>query len=436
MDELITQTDSKQTLKGFAPAKGNQTVFPSANFDVIMRMVDSDPIARGALTHFVDKCMEGDYGVVYRDPETDKFSYDEPFEYLLDSKYMFRTAVLRKTFLTLKLFNNAFIEIVRNPSDNTTKALNVLDPTVIKPETKYNGDAIEYIQRGVLNNVGTTTWSPDDIVWVKLNDRTQGFAPVDLESMYQTLLAKQYLTRYVAWLFKTGQYRLIYNFKNSNDKDIEDFLAYLEKNGEDFTMPFIAKGELEAKLLREMKEVDSLIGLLKYYDNQILVDMRIPPNDAGIPDGSGRSNADSATNNLNTHVASCKKSVEDYINFDLFPKINKSNNLIRFAPVDRFSEEQVFKIAQIMQSMNLKPEVIQEYLFDKGIIFQEEDIFVDPIEQAASMAEATNISPALDPNKAGANPRSKDNAPSRRDQSGKDNRGVGGVSNVTTRADQ
>lgn len=425
MEQIIAETDSKQVLKGFTPST-TQSVFPSASFDVIMSMVDSDPVARGALTHFVDKCMEGDYCVLYLDPATKEYTYDKSFEILLDNKYMFRTAILRKLYLSLKLFNNAFIEIVRNPSDNTTKSLNVLDPTVIKPVTEFNGDPIKYIERPRSGVAGNIVWQNSEITWVKLNDRTTGFAPTDLESMYRTLLAKSYVTRYVAWLFQTGQYRLAYNFKNSTEKDINDFLGFYEKMAQDFTMPLIAKGDFTTSVLRDMKEVDNLLSLLKYYDSQILVNMRIPPMDAGIPDGSGRSNADASTNNLTTHVTSCKRTVEDYINFDLFPKINKSNSLLRFAPADRFSEEQVFKIAQMMQAMQIKPEVIQEYLFDKGIIFEEEDIFIDP---ADAMEDTTETG-------TGSNPRANDMAPSRVDQSGKDTRGMGGVSNVSTREDQ
>lgn len=426
MDEIVTQTDSKQTLKGYSPSVSNQTVFPTANFDVIMGMVDSDPVARGALIHFVDKCMEGDYAILYRDPESRKYSYDKEFEHLLDNKYMFRTSILRKLFITLKLFNNSFIEIVRNPSDNTTKALNVLDPTIIEPITEPNGDPIGYKERNTSGKLAK--WSANDIVWVKLNDRTKGFAPVDLESMYRTLLAKSYVTRFVAWLFQTGQHRLVYNFKNSSEKDIESFMAFYEKNCEDFKMPLIAKGEFTATLIRDMREVDSLINLLKYYDNQILVDMRIPPMDAGIPDGSGRSNADASTNNLTTHITSCKRAIEDYISFELFKKINKSLNSLRFAPADKFSEEQVFKIAQVMQSMNMKDEVVSEYLFDKGIVFESEELFKSPedlLMASGKMQEGQSN-----------NPRSKDNAPSRQDQSGKDTRGVGGVSGVSTRSEQ
>lgn len=418
MDDVIAQTDSKQTLKGYSPSKSNQTVFPKISFEAIMDMVDSDPVARGALTHFVDKCMEGDYCVLYHDPESNKVTYDKEFEFLLDSKYMFRTSVLRKLFINLKLFNNAFIEIVRNPSNNTTKALNILDLTIVEPITLPNGDPISYKER---NTTGSAKWTKDDMVWVKLNDRTLGFAPVDLESMYRTLRAKKYVTEFVAWLFQTGQYKLVHNFKTSNDKDIEDFLAYYEKSQEDFRNPIISKGEFSTMLSRDMKEVDSLIGLLKYYDNQILVDMRIPPMDAGIPDGSGRSNADASTNNLTTHVVSCKRVVEDYISFELFPKINKGNNTLRFAPADRFTEEQVYKIATMMKDIGIKAEVVGEYLFDKGIIFETEDIF----------------EPTPDPNETGVGkPGGRVTPPSKLDQSGQDTRGVGGVSNVTSRPEQ
>ena len=139
------------------------------------------------------------------------------------------------------------------------------------------------------------------------------------------------------------------------------------------------------------------MNLLKYYDSNTLILLRIPPIDAGIPDASGRSNADTQTNNLSTHVSSWKKVVEDTINFELFPKINKSNNLLKFGPNDRFSEKQVFETIQIMKSINMTDEAVKEYLADKGM-FWAAKLFMDPMENMPGMVP---------------NPRDKDTMPSR-----------------------
>jgi hypothetical protein len=300
---------------------------------------------------------------------------------------MFRTNILRKAFLLGKLFNNVFIEIVRD-TDNNTKSLNVLDSLNIDPITEPNGDPIKF--KSKIPNAKTGEypfWDKKDIVWMKFGDRSIGFAPVDLRALWENLVAKDYMKRFVSWLWQTGQYRILYNIQNASDKDIEDFLAYARKNDDNFRSPFLIKGELKNTLLRDMKETDSLVELFKYYDSQTLILLRVPPNDVGIPDASGRSNADAQSNNLSTSITSMKTVVEDFVNFDLFPKMNKGNNLMRFSPIDRFAVKQLIENVNIMKNIGMTEKVIKEYLNDNGMFFSSNKLFDDPMEQAQKMNE-------------------------------------------------
>lgn len=387
--EYLKRAYSKQTLSTFTPNTQAPTVYADFSFEAVLKMVDNDPVARGAVNHFVDKCMEGDYAIVTRD--TNK--YDRETEMTLDEKYMFRTNILRKSFLTAKLFNNVFIEIVRD-TENKTKSINVMDTMIVDPITAPNGDAISYRSKIPDTVKGEyTTWNKNDITWIKYNDRTAGFAPVDLKALWENLLAKDYLRQYIGWLWKTGQYRLIYNFKNgASDKDVVDFLVYLRKNQDNPSAPLIAKGEMEATVLRDMKETESLVQLLDYYDNQTLILLRVPPTDAGVRDASGRASSDSQSNNFTTSVVGLRKLVEDFINFDLFPKISKGNTLLRFAPVDRFFEKKVIEIIQVFKSLGMTNDAMIEYLQDNGMYFKAEKVFEDVPDPNELLTQGTAIS--------------------------------------------
>ncbi len=390
--KYIKRAYSKEALKAYSPNKINATIYPNFNFDAVISLIDKDPVARGAINHFVDKCMEGDYSILNRSD----FKINKEAELRLQEKYVFRSNIVRKVFLMGKLFNNVFVEIVRELGGKT-KALNVLDSTNIEVITESNGDPISYKTKNHNPKTGeSATWNKKDVTWYKFGDRTTGYAPVDFRALYENLLMKNYITRYVSWLWKTGQYRLMYGFKNSSDQDIEDFLTYIRRNDEDFQVPFLMKGEFETKMLRDMKETSSIVELLKYLDSQTLILLRIPPIDAGIPDASGRSNADAQSNNMSTTVTSWKKLVEDITNFDLFSKINKSTQLLKFGPNDRFSEDQIFKNVQLMKSANMSEEFIEEYLSDRGLYYTSK-LFAPPEVMGAVMQ----------------NPRDKDNMPSR-----------------------
>jgi len=423
---IIKRAHSKDTLRAFTWNKDNATVYPDFSFSAVLSMVNNDPVARGAIQHYVDKFMEGNYSILKRD----NMSYDIQEENRLQSKFNFRTNIISKIARAGKLFNNVFIEIIRTP-DGLTKSLNVLDTQNIEPITEPNGDPIKYKSRIPNATTGEyPIWNKKDIVWIKFGDITTGYAPVDLRVLWEILLAKEYVLRYVAWLWKTGQYRILYNPKAGSEKEILDFITFAKRHDDNYQVPFIFKGEMETKVLRDIKETENIIELLKYYDSQILIALRVPPIDAGIPDASGRSNADAQTNNLSTHITSHKKIVEDSINYDLFPKISKANNLLKFGPNDRFSEKSIFEAIQIMKSINMTDEVVQEYLYDKGLFFAAK-LFIDPVEQAKKM-QAVIATPEDGMNDK-QNPKEKDKFVSRQRSSESGNKKL---DKVSTREDQ
>lgn len=373
--KITKRAYSRDSLRGFVYNTDNATIFPNFSFSAALKMAEEDPVVSGALQHFEDKCMEGNHSIINRKD----FSYNAEEELRLNQKYNFRRDVLGKIFRVGKLYQNVFIELVRT-TDGKTKALNILDSVNIEPITKPNGDPIEYKSKEPDKETGEyPKWKKEDIVWIKFGDITTGYAPVDLRSLWETLLAKEYVKRYVAWLWQTGQYRVLYNPKQAKDKDVMDFLAYAKRHDKNFQVPFIMAGELETKILRDVKETESITELLKYYDSQILIALRVPPIDAGIPDASGRSSADTQTNNLSTSVTAIKKIVEDSINFDLFHKMGKKDILLKFGPNDRFSERQVFENIQIMKAINMTDDVVKEYLGDRGMFFKS-DLFMKPEE--------------------------------------------------------
>lgn len=416
--EYIQRADSKQTITGYTFNPKQQSIYENFSFGAVLQLVDKDPVARGALNRFVDRCMAGDMFSVKRD----SLQYDEEFTRKLQKDFNFRTSVIRKIFLMGKMYQNVFVEIIRK-EDGSAKEINVLDTHRVGPITKPNGD-LKMLREKLPNPVTgeQAEWPETDIVWIKFNDRTQGFAPVDFQSLWETLLLKDHVREFLGWAWKTGQYRTEYNFKNAGEQDVLDFISYLKRVENDFRKPIIRKGEGEHSILRDIKELESIDLLLKYLDNQIAIALGVPPNDLGIPDTSGRSNADAQTNNFETSVRSFKTIVEDFISNELFPKINKGNNLWKFGPTDRFVEKQAYEILQLMGSLNMTEEVMREYLMDRGIVFKSKTLFKKPEEM-------------LMPSKAGPdNPRDKDTAPSRAGKgTGEGNQNQEAV---TTREDQ
>lgn len=422
-EEFIKQDNSKNEVRGYALGLTDQTVFPDFDFNACIAMVNDDPVARGAVKHFVDKLIEGDFDIL--DRKTTKLNKDAYME--LQEKYMFRTKILRKIALVGKLFNNVFVELVRG-LNNEVIDMNILDSTTIKPVTHPNGDPIKYIS--TLNNQGTKRipeWDAKDIIWIKFDDVNGGYAPVDMRALWENLLAKSYTKQFVSWLFQTGQYRMVHNFPDGiTESAFKDFKAQLRKVETDFKFPLGVSGAYESKAARDIKELEVIDMLNKYYDSQTLILLRVAPIDAGITDASGRSSSEAQGNAGDVNVIGFKKIVEDYINYDMFPKMGKQSLLLRFAPNNKQNLTVVLENIQIMKSTGFTNEACKEYLQDKGMYFLSEKIFED-VPDPMEMAAKANT----------GNPRDKDSAPSRQGKgTGQKNKSIGTGSKGTTRADQ
>jgi hypothetical protein len=414
--QYLKREDSKDSLRTFTFSTSTATIYPDFNFATILYMIDNDPVARGAMTAFVDAFMEGDYAILKKEDK----SYDEQFEKRLDDEFNFRHEVIRKFAISGKLSKNVFLEIVRAPVSGEVKALNILDSLNIEVITKPNGDVLKYVSkmRDPLNGKAPE-WNKDEIVWYKLEDRSAGYATADMKALWENLQIKAWVKRLVGWLFKTGQYRVLYNFKSASDKDVEDTLAYMRRNSEDFSAPLFIKGEMETQLVRDMKEVDNIANFLKWLDSQTLVLMRVPPIDAGIPDASGRSNADAQNNSFSAHLNSFKKVFEDVTNKELFPLLNKGNSIIRFAPNNRFEEAQIIDNLVKLRGIMVSEELIREYLQDRGMFFGTEKLFEEPVMEEGAM---------------GGPQKQADSAPSRQKSSTPKKKGTGEAG--STRPDQ
>jgi len=419
--KLVKKANSRQSLRAFVNNSSGATILPDYSFSVVNGMIESDPVASGAVKHFVDKVVEGGFSVLKKDT----LVIDETFEKELLYDFSWNTNIIKKITLIGKLYSNVFLEIVRG---STGKAINfnVLDSTNIEPITKSNGDPLKY--KSKVPNPGTKTyseWDAKDIVWFKFDGRTNGWAEVDIKALYTVLMQKNYINRFISWAWMTGQYRVVHNFKTSSSSVVQDFMAYNAKVDDDFTKPFIAGGEYHNSILRDMKEIDSLQDYLKYLDNQIVILLRVPPIDVGIPDSSGRSNADAQSNNLVTTVKSFKLTIADGNN-ELFRKINHGNNILVFKPSDRFEESMIFENVRSLKNIGMTDDALKEYMTSKGIVFKTKTLF-EKFEDPKSGNKFNNPLPTSDP----------EAAPSReRKGVGQANNKIGTGNEGTTRDDQ
>ena len=241
--------------------------------------------------------------------------------------------------------------------------------------------------------------------------------PLDLQSLYETVLVKDYIRQWLAWFFGTNQMRGLYVLENgASEAKIKDFVSYLKASEKDKSKPVILQGKVMYQLLNKFSdEGESILKVLEWCDRQILMLLQVPPIAIGVPDSSGRSNSVEQYQALNTTVLNVQRILEEEFTYDLFPKIGFKDVEFSFGILDESARQRVFEMAEKMKNMMMTDEAITEFLESQGVVFETSKLFKDPEE----LAKLSNKDVAQG-NEGMIGNKSQDSAPSREGQNKQD----------------
>lgn len=409
--EVITNANSKGFIPDYFSTKsfGRLGIFtegrtPEFDTSKALKVIKNDPTVKAGLTTLVDKVLETRWSVFSKNkksPDKEKILKEKRFD-----------KILRKVLFNLFLYNNAFIEIVLKGKE--LRDLNVLESTMMKIDSEDNGDIRGYYQE-VGGDKDQPRWTPEQITHIKFREITNNVwaEPLDLQSLYETVLIKDYIRQWLSWFFGTNQMRGLYILeKGAGEAKIKDFVSYLKASEKDRTKPVILQGKVTYQMLNSFNnEGESVLKLLEWCDSQILMVLQVPPIAIGQPDSSGRSNSTEQYQGLNTTVLNVQRIMEDDITYDLFKKIHFDDNDFRFGVLDETTRQKTFEMAEIMKNMMMTDEAIKEFFESQGMVFETDKLFKDP-------AELMNMSNAdvKQGNEGSIGNKSQDQAPSRKKQ--------------------
>lgn len=378
---------------------------PKFNPKKALEVIENDPLVKGAIITLVDKTLESGWRITGMDRRSRKKELENK---LKDVRF---NTILRKALFNLFLYNNTFVEIVKKGEE--LSELNVVPTTMMEIQSDDFGNIKGYKQDAHVGvNAYAPQWTPEQICHIKLRELTSNVwaSPLDIQSLYETVLLKDYIRQWLTWFFGTNQLRGLYAIESgASDARIKDFVSYLKASEKDKTKPLILQGKVVYQMLNSFSEGDKILQVLSWCDNQILMLLQVPPIAVGQPDSSGRSNSVEQFQALNTTVLAVQNVLEEYITYDLFKKIGYEKVLFDFGVVDQTARTKAFEIAEKMKNMMMTDEVIQEFLESQGIVFSTEKLFKD-VEEIQALEGV-----APDPQK------QYDNAPSRKRQDGSSN---------------
>jgi hypothetical protein len=411
--DVITNADSKGVIQdyyGLTPTSVQDygILGRSPRFDPIkaLKVIRNDPVVRAAAITLVDKVIESGWRIRTSEGKPAKEQHKKLKKLLFDR-------ILRKLSYNVILYNNGFLEIVRK--SGVVSDLNILETSLMKIKAEDNGDVIKYYQELGKPRMSNPEWDPKDLVHYKIDDFTSNvWAESNLESLYETVLIKDYIRQWLMWFFGTNQIRPVINIKDTNAVKVDELLSFIKGSERNLTKPLIFQGEVEITLLQSFaNEGKTVMELLNWLDQQILMLMQVPPIAIGMPDSSGRSNSVEQFQSMNTRVYSIQKCIEDFTTNDLFMKINLEDFEFEFGVLDETTRTKVFENVQLMKQSQFTDEAIVEYLQSQGVVFETEKVLVSAEEIMAMSNKALGTG-----NEGMKGNKSADAAPSRARQNG------------------
>ena len=384
-EKIVSNADSMGLIKGFLTAqrpKPDETPFfgyrPTFDPEKSLKTIRNDPVVRAAAITVVDKVVEGGWRI----EGVDKRSKEGQLEEQLKEVRFDR--LLRKVVYNLIMYNNAFVEIVRDGNGNM-KDLNLLETSFMRIDAQPNGDVLGYFQEmGLETQRNKPYWDVEDVVHIRLDDFTTNvWSELNVEALWETILIKDFARQWLHWFFSTNQLRPMLGLENATDVTVKEFLTFLKAAEKYVDRPIPYREKIEVERLQEFDRTGmTVLELIRWCDEQIMVLMQAPPIAVGFPDKSGRSNSFEQDKSLYTRVRTIHRLLEDDFSYDLFPKSNFKKARFKFNIPDEATKEKVLANVQQMRNSQFTSEAIEEYLHDSGMVFDVDQVFKSDEEVA------------------------------------------------------
>lgn len=377
-------------------------ITPNVSLRVVEEVFRKDSTVRAAVRATTSAILRRGYSLKNKKRKS-KSELEKATKFLEDNRFK---KLLRKIIHNLKVYDHCFIEIRKNNS-GTAKELYVLETVEMEIETDKHGDITKFVQRPE-GTAETVDFPVEDVVYIAMEELTSNvFGEVGFESLFLLVSLKQYILKYINYLFATNKFRDFFAIKNAGEEQVKEFVTYLKACEDDITKPLLVRGEVEHKVLRQLTEATDLISLLNACDNRILMLMQVPPIIAGIPDNSNRGSSETQERNFYIHIEDLEEICKESFTYDLLPKCGFENVEFDFPTANQTELAKDLEMAERMKNMGVKDEMIDAYLRSVGLDVPEGKMFKTPEEK---MKEMQMMNPMEEE---GENKKSDDMRPSR-----------------------
>lgn len=336
--------------------------------EVYLDMFLADPIISTAIDTTVDMVTRNGFKLILRDGETAADSTIKKANKMLKDELDLDT-VLDNLIYQLLIYGSTYLE-KRRTEGGRINELWALEATEMAIKHDIHGKILGYVQKSGKNDI---EFSPEEVVYIPLRQigtRVEGYEP--LEPVARTFSTNVFAHNYLRDVFLNLPPKYLYVLQGSGPEQRKKLIEQIKLAKRDPTIDIVTQilrdSKLEVQTLQPSFD-DSLLKILEYAREQILLVTRVPPVWVGLVnnDGANRGNSEAQIFSFETKIKKIQQKIESAFDRQLLPELGLDKFRFKFNSVSLKEEKQIIENARQFRDMGLDEDTIIDYLKNNGV---------------------------------------------------------------------
>jgi len=336
---------------------------PESHYDILMDMVEADPILFTAVSLTVDLITHKGYAFTGKNKRE-----LEKAKQLFDVKLDF-DQVIDNILWQLIVYGDAYLEIVWNEDKTEVQELHPLETTEMVIDYDGHGEIKKYMQKVIGKSKDKwPTFEKDEVVyfrsyWVG----TKVYSRCPFKSISRPYATKIHANNYLTSIFQNMPPKIIYFLKTASDAQKKQFLENLIRAKTNPNIDIVASGEAFEAKLAQVAFDNGLMNVLEYLRKEVLMITRVPPHWVGALDGANRGIGENVVIPYETKIKKIQQKIASQVNKELMPKLKLSKVIYKWNPISLIDEKEIIANMAQLSAISFDSDTIIDYGRDHGL---------------------------------------------------------------------
>jgi hypothetical protein len=339
-----------------------------SSFEVYLEMFLSDPIISTAIDTTVDVVTRNGFRLVPKEgieksPEDIQKANAKLYD-LLDLDQ-----TLDPLLYSMLIYGGAFLE-KRKSASKSINELFSLEATEMAIKYNKHGEILGFVQKSGKDDI---PFEPTEVIYIplrKIGSKVESYEP--LEPVAEVFATSRYAHSYLRDVFLNLPPKYLYTLTGGSPEQRKKLISQIRIAKRDPTIDIVTQIQRDNALKVDTLQPnfdESLLKILEYVREQVLLVTRVPPVWVGLVnnDGANRGNSEAQIFSFETRIRKLQQKIESSFDKQLLPELGLKDFRFKFNTISLKNEKQIIENARQFRDMRLDPDSILEYLRSNGV---------------------------------------------------------------------